>query len=386
MLSNSSITQEEDKIDLLMNKIAQLEKELSITKQDKSQLETEYSDLNKITIPLLQKQLTDTEKSLENIIIDSIRLENENNLLKASTNTSYISSLSKYFIPEYQDEKDKLILYQTNKIQFLTQILNDLKTKHSTILDEKCKLEISFNEQTQTKNQELTALKDQIEKQKNTINTLTKELKNISEMNNRLLNEIKSLNTLTNNYLVDIENYKKQINYFKNENLSQYKQLTDTLTRIKLIDTDYQNQTNILEDYKTKVSELDTKTYIFNVVSIGRIIENSSQIIFYKEGKNRYLVNIKYMTSSSKYNILDIESITQIEGEDSVVLFKFKSDKNQQEEKFRTKEVNKMLKVFEEFHRKAIQHLDIKKQKKEDRMKDKQMKKNVNDMFNIFNN
>ena len=386
MISNSSITQEEDKIDLLMNKIAQLEKELVITKQDKSQLETEYSDLNKITIPLLQKQLTDTEKSLESIIIDSIRLENENNLLKASTNTSYVSSLSKYFIPEYQDDKDKLILYQTNKIQFLTQILRDLKAKHSAVLDEKCKLEISFTEQTQTKNQELTALKDQIEKQKNTINSLTKELQRISEMNNRLLNEIKSLNTLTNNYLVDIENYKKQIDYFKNENLSQYKQLTDTLTRIKLIDTDYQNQTNILEDYKTKVSELDTKTYIFNVVSVGRIIENSSQIIFYKEGKTRYLVNIKYMTSSSKYNILDIEGITQLEGEDGVVLFKFKPDKNQQEEKFRTKEVNKMLKVFEEFRRKAIQHLDVKKQKKEDRMKEKQMKKNVNDMFNIFNN
>ena len=44
------------------------------------------------------------------------------------------------------------------------------------------------------------------------------------------------------------------------------------------------------------------------------------------------------------------------------------------------------MKVFKDFQTKALQHLDVKKQQKEDRMKQKQIKKNVKEMFSIFGN
>ena len=47
-------------------------------------------------------------------------------------------------------------------------------------------------------------------------------------------------------------------------------------------------------------------------------------------------------------------------------------------------EMENMVKVFKEFQSKAIQHVDVKKQEKEDRIKQKQIKKNVKDMFSLF--
>ena len=157
----------------------------------------------------------------------------------------------------------------------------------------------------------------------------------------------------------------------------------NTLNRIKQLDEDYQNINKSLEEYKTKISEIDTKTYIFKVTSLGRVIETSAELVFNKEGRN-YILTIKYITSSSKYDILEIDNITNVEGEDNIILIKYKENKGEDVEMFRTNETNKILKVFKEFQSKAIQHVDVKKQEKEDRIKQKQIKKNVKDMFSLF--
>ena len=157
----------------------------------------------------------------------------------------------------------------------------------------------------------------------------------------------------------------------------------NTLNRIKQLDEDYQNINKSLEEYKTKIREIDTKTYIFKVTSLGRVIEASAELVFNKEGRN-YILTIKYITSSSKYDILEIDNITNVEGEDNIILIKYKENKGEDVEMFRTNETNKILKVFKEFQSKAIQHVDVKKQEKEDRIKQKQIKKNVKDMFSLF--
>ena len=157
----------------------------------------------------------------------------------------------------------------------------------------------------------------------------------------------------------------------------------NTLNRIKQLDEDYQNINKSLEEYKTKISEIDTKTYIFKVTSLGRVIEASAELVFNKEGRN-YILTIKYITSSTKYDILEIDNITNVEGEDNIILIKYKKNKGEDVEMFRTNETNKILKVFKEFQSKAIQHVDVKKQEKEDRIKQKQIKKNVKDMFSLF--
>ncbi len=131
---------------------------------------------------------------------------------------------------------------------------------------------------------------------------------------------------------------------------------------------------------------MDAKSYIFKGTSLGRIIVASAELVFNREGKNNSILTIKYITSSTRYDILEIDNISIVEGEENVILIKYKENKGEDVEMYRTNETNKILKVCKEFQTKAIQHVDIKKQEKEDRNKQKQIKKNVKDMFSLFGN
>ena len=156
------------------------------------------------------------------------------------------------------------------------------------------------------------------------------------------------------------------------------------LNRIQKQDEDYKKINDLLEEYKEKLSEVDTKTYIFQVTSIGKIVESAAEIVFNKEGRNKYIISIKYITSSYKYDILDIEEMSQMEGDENMFIVKFNKNKGREDELFRSHEVNKILKIFQEFKNKAIQFADIKKIKKEERKKEKKIKKDEKAMFDIW--
>lgn len=377
---------EDDKIEILMKKITELETKLNEERKNSTQSEEELNRISTITLPLLKKNLEEKEKLLESTMLDRVRLEKEIYYLKENTNKDSLVKIAKYIIPELQDEKDKMIIHQSNKIDYLSNVYGEIKKKYNAIQQEKEQMKIEYEKKITVQKEEIDTLKSSNEQQEQKIVQLNNELSNISLSNRNFLIEISTLNKLLNDYMEENEKYHLQANYYKKENESSQKNLNETLSRIKQTDESYHKMYSTLEDYKKKISELDTKTYMFNVTSVGRVIENSAEIVFNKEAKNSYVVNIKYMTSSMKYDILDIDNIIQVEGEDNLIVIKFKVDKGQQDETFRTNEVKKILKVFKEFQTKAIQHLDVKKQQKEDRMKQKQIKKNVKEMFSIFGN
>lgn len=377
---------EDDKIEILMKKITELETKLNEERKNSTQSEEELNRISTITLPLLKKNLEEKEKLLESTMLDRVRLEKEIYYLKENTNKESLVKIAKYIIPELQDEKDKMIIHQSNKIDYLSNVYGEIKKKYNAIQQEKEQMKIEYEKKITVQKEEIDTLKSSNEQQEQKIVQLNNELTSISLSNRNFLIEISTLNKLLNDYMEENEKYHLQANYYKKENESSQKNLNETLSRIKQTDESYHKMYSTLEDYKKKISELDTKTYMFNVTSVGRVIENSAEIVFNKEAKNSYVVNIKYMTSSMKYDILDIDNIIQVEGEDNLIVIKFKVDKGQQDETFRTNEVKKILKVFKEFQTKAIQHLDVKKQQKEDRMKQKQIKKNVKEMFSIFGN
>ena len=377
---------EDDKIEILMKKINELETKLNEERKNSTQSEEELQRLSTITLPLLKKTLEEKEKLLESTMLDRVRLEKEIYYLKENTNKESLVKIAKYIIPELQDDKDKMIIHQSNKIDYLSNVYGEIKKKYNVIQQEKEQMKIEYEKKITVQKEEIDTLKSSNEQQEQKIAQLNNELTSISLSNRNFLIEISTLNKRLNDYMEENEKYHLQANYYKKENESSQKNLNETLSRIKQTDESYHKMYSTLEDYKKKISELDTKTYMFNVTSVGRVIENSAEIVFNKEAKNSYVVNIKYMTSSMKYDILDIDNIIQVEGEDNLIVIKFKVDKGQQDETFRTNEVKKILKVFKEFQTKAIQHLDVKKQQKEDRMKQKQIKKNVKEMFSIFGN
>ena len=373
-----------DKIDNLMNKILKLENSLNEEEKNRAKFEEKYNQLNNATLPLLNKQLDEKEKLLENALIEQIKLQKEINYLKENFNINdNFNNITKYIIPEFQDEKDELIIHQTNKIDYLKNSFNNLKKKTKIESENYLKEKFELEKKLKSQEEEIKALKDTSQKNDEKINDLNLELSSLSQINKNLLYEIKTLNDIIKNLTDEKEKYILELQYYKKENDFIFNSQMNTLNRIKQLDEDYQNINKSLEEYKTKISEIDTKTYIFKVTSLGRVIEASAELVFNKEGRN-YILTIKYITSSTKYDILEIDNITNVEGEDNIILIKYKENKGEDVEMFRTNETNKILKVFKEFQSKAIQHVDVKKQEKEDRIKQKQIKKNVKDMFSLF--
>ena len=373
-----------DKIDSLMNKILKLENSLNEEEKNRAKFEEKYNQLNNATLPLLNKQLDEKEKLLENALIEQIKLQKEINYLKDNFNINdNFNNITKYIIPEFQDEKDELIIHQTNKIDYLKNSFNNLKKKTKIESENYLKEKFELEKKLKSQEEEIKALKDTSQKNDEKINDLNLELSSLSQINKNLLYEIKTLNDIIKNLTDEKEKYILELQYYKKENDFIFNSQMNTLNRIKQLDEDYQNINKSLEEYKTKISEIDTKTYIFKVTSLGRVIEASAELVFNKEGRN-YILTIKYITSSTKYDILEIDNITNVEGEDNIILIKYKENKGEDVEMFRTNETNKILKVFKEFQSKAIQHVDVKKQEKEDRIKQKQIKKNVKDMFSLF--
>ena len=118
---------EDDKIEILMKKINELETKLNEERKNSTQSEEELQRLSTITLPLLKKTLEEKEKLLESTMLDRVRLEKEIYYLKENTNKESLVKIAKYIIPELQDDKDKMIIHQSNKIDYLSNVYGGIK-------------------------------------------------------------------------------------------------------------------------------------------------------------------------------------------------------------------------------------------------------------------
>ena len=216
------------------------------------------------------------------------------------------------------------------------------------------------------------------------IDELNEELNELAEINKNLTLEISTLNEIIGELNHEKENYVLLNEYHKKENEFLNKNNISIISRIQKQDEDYKQLNDLIEEYKEKLNEVNTKTYIFKVISIGKLVESEAELVFTNEGKNNYVINIKYLTSSYKYNILDINEMKQLEGQENILIIKFNKERQRNDELFKTKEINKILKIYQEFKNKGIQFSDTKRIKKEQRRKEKEIRKDLNNMFNIW--
>ena len=124
---------EDDKIEILMKKINELETKLNEERKNSTQSEEELQRLSTITLPLLKKTLEEKEKLLESTMLDRVRLEKEIYYLKENTNKESLVKIAKYIIPELQDDKDKMIIHQSNKIDYLSNVYGEIKKKYNVL-------------------------------------------------------------------------------------------------------------------------------------------------------------------------------------------------------------------------------------------------------------
>jgi len=105
--------------------------------------------------------------------------------------------------------------------------------------------------------------------------------------------------------------------------------------------------------------------------------------MFSKNEDGQYIVIIKYVTTSVMLNIIDIEDISLTE--DNLLLFTYKPEKNMKCEKFRTKENETIINIYQKMKNKALQVTDEKNIKKSEIDRNKKLKaqiqKNLLDIF-----
>ena len=387
MENKTNISNIDDNNELLVKKVSSLEKELFSEKIKSKNLEEELNLLNSIKIPVFIKTLEEKDDYIDSLLIEQIKLQKEINYLKNNFNPSEGKldkiQLSKYIIPEFQEEKDKLIMNQTNKIDFLNFVYKETKAKLKKKEEEYDQQINDLNTRIKSQEEQISNLKSMNTKNEKKIDELNEEINELSEVNKNLTLEISTLNDIISDINNEKENYVILNEYHKKENEFIHKNNLSIVNRIQKQDEDYKQLNELIEEYKEKLSEMDTKTYIFKVVSIGKLVESEAELVFNKEGKNKYIINIKYITSTYKYNILEISEMKQLEGEENILIIKFIKEKARNDEMFKSHEINKILKIYQEFKNKAIQYSDMKRIKKDERRKEKEMKKNVNAMFNI---
>ena len=387
MENKTNISNIDDNNELLVKKVSSLEKELFSEKIKSKNLEEELNLLKSIKIPVFIKTLEEKDDYIDSLLVEQIKLQKEINYLKNNFNSSEGKldkiQLSKYIIPEFQEEKDKLIMNQTNKIDFLNFVYKETKAKLRKKEEEYDQQINDLNTRIKSQEEQISNLKSMNTKNEKKIDELNEEINELSEVNKNLTLEISTLNDIISDINNEKENYVILNEYHKKENEFIHKNNLSIVNRIQKQDEDYKQLNELIEEYKEKLSEMDTKTYIFKVVSIGKLVESEAELVFNKEGKNKYIINIKYITSTYKYNILEISEMKQLEGEENILIIKFIKEKARNDEMFKSHEINKILKIYQEFKNKAIQYSDMKRIKKDERRKEKEMKKNVNAMFNI---
>ena len=310
----------EDKIEILKNKINSLEKDLFSEKIKSTNLEDENNLLNTVKIPSFLKTLDEKDSYIDSLLIEQIKLQKEINYLKDNFKSSEENKiqLTKYLIPEYQDDKDKLIINQTNKIDFLNFIYKETKSTLRKKQDEYTQQINDLNTKIKSQDEEIISLKKINSKNEKKIEELNEELNELAEINKNLTLEIGTLNEIIGEINQEKENYIILNAYHKKENEFLNKNNLSIINRIKKQDEDYKQLNDLIEEYKEKLTEVNIKTYIFKVISIGKLVESEAELVFTNEGKNNYILNIKYITSSYKYNILDINEMKQLEGQENI--------------------------------------------------------------------
>ena len=131
MSNGNKFPNQDDNFEILVNKVDSLEKSL-LTEKDKSRnLEEELNNYKDYKIPLLSKTIKEKEDYIDSLLIEQIKLQKEINYLKDNYDENNLKLLntSKYVIPEFQEEKDKIIIFQTNKLDYLNNVYRQLKNK-----------------------------------------------------------------------------------------------------------------------------------------------------------------------------------------------------------------------------------------------------------------
>ena len=215
MQNADNLENKEDNFEILVNKVDSLEKELLTEKAKYRNLEEEINLLKEVKLPQLNKTIEEKDNYIDSLLVEQIKFQKEVNYLKDNfnENNNQKINLFKYIIPEYQENKDKLIIYQSNKLDYVNnaykKIKNDLKEKEEEFQKQISELKIKIN----TQEEQISTLKGINSENEAKIIDLNKEINVLSEFNRNLSLEITTFNEIITDINNEKENYMLENEY-----------------------------------------------------------------------------------------------------------------------------------------------------------------------------
>ena len=200
-----------DKLDILMNKLSQLEEAHKEEKRLRILHEKEIKNLKSVTIPNLQKIIEDKENLLKLSFVEKIKIERQyNSLVKKELETGN-STLCLNRI-KVEPSLDKL-----SKLEYLDFAYKDLRNKFNQLLDDKKIKENEYQSKLDTEKEKSQILISQVENIESKFQKNIKEMKTLSDANYNLTIEIETLNSLLEENFKQKENILMTLNFYKSE-------------------------------------------------------------------------------------------------------------------------------------------------------------------------
>jgi hypothetical protein len=197
-----------DKLDILMNKVSQLEEAFKEERRLRVKYEDELDTLRNVTLPNLEKIIADKENLLKMCFVEKIKIEKElNSLLKKDCDKGLQLKMI---------NKDPII-NKLCKLEYYENAYKDLRQKYSQLLDEKVVKENASNGKLDLEKEKIQILSKQNENLESKLLKNISEMKNLTESNSNLIIEIESLNSILEETSRDKENLLVLLSFYKAE-------------------------------------------------------------------------------------------------------------------------------------------------------------------------
>jgi DNA repair exonuclease SbcCD ATPase subunit len=203
------MSNDNEKINILMEKLNKLELTLKDERKLRLKLEEEIKNYKTTIIPSIEKDLEDKESLCKSAFIEKIRLERV--ILEKFQKTNEVAKINNDLFLE--NEKNSYI----NKLEFYQNAYKESKLKLKTLEDEKNKIEVDFNKRLEIEKEKNNILKRQLEDKESKIETLNTEMINLSLANKDLITELKAINTILDTTSKFKEINSMELAFYKNE-------------------------------------------------------------------------------------------------------------------------------------------------------------------------
>ena len=385
-LLQSKLSNKEEVINVLTDKVDKLDKRISIINVEKSSIQDELknqSTLQKEQINLLQSKLADKEEVISFLQDKVSQLEDKNSLTSGKNSAMQAkfenqTTLQKEEINLLQNkfsEKEKLVIGLQEKV--------DQLEKNILIANvEKAAIEVKVENESTFQNEQVSHLKSKLSNEEEVINILQDKLNQLEERiaiisihKANTDNQLTFLNEKTNILQSNLSDKEEVINLLNNK-VDKLEEATNIVLdqttvqndQMSLLQSKMSNEVEAINILRDKVNQLEEKCY-------KAYVDNSN--IYAKVEKQSTLQKEQIILFQSKFS--DKENIISI----------LKAQVDQLEERFSTNEVKNsdgICKIQDEIKRLFCLINDIGQHKDEQEKEIVELKAKSEEIIELFHN